>query len=465
MDFPTAKPLSFYDTFTRKKIPFVPLDKSNIRLYVCGPTVYDYAHIGNARPVVVFDVLYRLLKYRFPTVTYVRNITDVDDKINERAKKSGRSIKEITEETTKTFHSDMNALGALTPDVEPRATEHISQMIEMIENLIEKGNAYEKQGHVLFSVPSMPDYGQLSGRNRDEQIAGARVDVAPYKNDPADFILWKPSGSDAPGWHSPWGFGRPGWHIECSAMSKMYLGETFDIHAGGIDLIFPHHENEIAQSRCAFGTCKMANLWMHNGYVTVEGEKMSKSLGNFYTVNDLLKDWPGETIRYALLSGHYRAPLNYSIKGLSDAQAALDRLYQAIRISEDNVPHNALPGVSVLDALADDLNTPLALSELHKLVGAVNKASNNEVKNKIRSELLGSAKLLGLLDEKPEDWFRRGALKSNSPTSSEIEQLILSRNKAREIKDFKKADKIRDELESMGVTLEDSKDGTTWKMS
>ena len=388
---------------------------------VCGPTVYDYAHIGNARPVVVFDVLYRLLKHRFPTVTYVRNITDVDDKINERAKKSGRSIKEITEETTKTFHSDMNALGALTPDVEPRATEHISQMIEMIENLMEKGNAYEKQGHVLFSVPSMPDYGQLSGRNRDEQIAGARVDVAPYKNDPLILFYGNPRVAMLLVGIVQ-GFGRPGWHIECSAMSKMYLGETFDIHAGGIDLIFPHHENEIAQSRCAFGTCKMANLWMHNGYVTVEGEKMSKSLGNFYTVNDLLKDWPGETIRYALLSGHYRAPLNYSIKGLSDAQAALDRLYQAIRISEDNVHHNALPGVSVLDALADDLNTPLALSELHKLAGALNKASDNEVKNKIRSELLGSAKLLGLLDEKSEDWFRRGHRKV-IVTSSEIETI------------------------------------------
>ena len=465
MDAKADKTLSFYDTFSRRRVPLVPLDPKNVRLYVCGPTVYDYAHIGNARPVVVFDVLYRLLKHLFPKVTYVRNITDVDDKINERAITSGRSIQEITDETTRIFHSDMDALGALAPDIEPRATEHIPQMVEMIECLIEKGHAYENQGHVLFNVPSMPDYGQLSGRDRDEQIAGARVDVAPYKNDPADFILWKPSEKDTPGWDSPWGFGRPGWHIECSAMSKMYLGETFDIHAGGIDLVFPHHENEIAQSRCAFGTCKMANMWMHNGYVTVEGEKMSKSLGNFYTVNDLLKDWPGETIRYALLSGHYRAPLNYSIKGLSDAQGALDRLYQSLRLSEDIEQQTAFPGEAVLEALADDLNTPVALSKLHALARRLNKTSDNEEKKKARSEMIGSAKLLGLLNEKPDNWFQKGSKQVSSPTDAEIEKLIQAREQARENRDFGTADEIRDQLKSMGVILEDSKSGTTWKIS
>ena len=409
MDAKADKTLSFYDTFSRRRVPLVPLDPKNVRLYVCGPTVYDYAHIGNARPVVVFDVLYRLLKHLFPKVTYVRNITDVDDKINERAITSGRSIQEITDETTRIFHSDMDALGALAPDIEPRATEHIPQMVEMIECLIEKGHAYENQGHVLFNVPSMPDYG--------------------------------------------------------SAMSKMYLGETFDIHAGGIDLVFPHHENEIAQSRCAFGTCKMANMWMHNGYVTVEGEKMSKSLGNFYTVNDLLKDWPGETIRYALLSGHYRAPLNYSIKGLSDAQGALDRLYQSLRLSEDIEQQTAFPGEAVLEALADDLNTPVALSKLHALARRLNKTSDNEEKKKVRSEMIGSAKLLGLLNEKPDNWFQKGSKQVSSPTDAEIEKLIQAREQARENRDFGTADEIRDQLKSMGVILEDSKSGTTWKTS
>ncbi|MEC8564466.1 MAG: cysteine--tRNA ligase, partial [Pseudomonadota bacterium] len=317
--------LQLHNTLTRTKAPFVPLDPSHVRMYVCGPTVYDLAHIGNARPVVVFDVLFRVLRAAYPAarVTYVRNITDIDDKINQRARESGEAIGDITARTTAVFQADMAALGTLPPTVEPRATAHVAQMIAMIETLIAGGHAYAAEGHVLFSVPSMADYGRLSGRDRDEQIAGARVEVAPYKRDPADFVLWKPSDADTPGWDSPWGRGRPGWHIECSAMSREYLGETFDIHGGGLDLVFPHHENEIAQSRCAHGSDCMAAVWMHNGYVTVEGEKMSKSLGNFYTVHELLADHPGEAIRYALLTAHYRAPWDFSLAGLARAKTAL----------------------------------------------------------------------------------------------------------------------------------------------
>ncbi|MGB1008054.1 MAG: cysteine--tRNA ligase, partial [Thalassobaculaceae bacterium] len=336
-----------HNTLTRTKAPFVPLDPSHVRMYVCGPTVYDLAHIGNARPVVVFDVLFRVLRAAYPAarVTYVRNITDIDDKINQRARDSGEAIGDITARTTAVFQADMAALGALPPTVEPRATAHVEHMIAMTESLIAGGHAYAAEGHVLFSVPSMADYGQLSGRDRDEQIAGARVEVAPYKRDPADFVLWKPSDADTPGWDSPWGRGRPGWHIECSAMSREYLGETFDIHGGGLDLVFPHHENEIAQSRCAHGSDRMASVWMHNGYVTVEGEKMSKSLGNFYTVHELLADHPGEALRYALLSGHYRAPWDFSMAGLASAKTALDRLYQALR---------GLPATAEGDAPGDD---------------------------------------------------------------------------------------------------------------
>ena len=455
--------LVFYDTLTRQKVPFVPLNPDNVRLYVCGPTVYDYAHIGNARPVVVFDVLYRLLKHIYPTVTYVRNITDVDDKINTRALESGRSIREITDETTQIFQEDMRAVGALSPDYEPRATEHIPSMIEMIGVLIEKGHAYATEGHVLFSVPSMTDYGELSGRNREQQIDGARVEVAPYKRDAADFVLWKPSGSEAPGWQSPWGYGRPGWHIECSAMSHMYLGETFDIHAGGIDLVFPHHENEIAQTRCCFGTSSMANIWMHNGYVSVNGEKMSKSLGNFYTVNDLLSEWPGEVIRYALLAGHYRAPLDYSKKGLSDARTALDRLYQSLRSTEQSRWENISPSTQIVDALADDLNTPLALSKLHEIARKLNKVRNADEISKLKSELVSSARFLGFLQQEPDIWFKETVSINSNWSNERIEKSIADREEARLNKDFKEADRIRNELQSNGITLEDGPGGTKWR--
>src|SRR5471032_1013194 len=375
--------LIVYNTLSREKEPFVPLDPAHIRLYVCGPTVYDYVHIGNARPVVAFDVLYRLLKRHYPRVTYVRNITDIDDRIIARAAAKKESIEALTGRTSSAYQSDMKRLGALPPDVQPRATRHIPQMIAMIEVLLAKGHAYAADGHVLFSVPSMPDYGQLSRHSRDELIAGARVDVAPYKKDPADFVLWKPSTDAQPGWDSPWGRGRPGWHIECSAMSGTLLGETFDIHAGGLDLIFPHHENEIAQSRSAFGHAMMAKYWMHNGFLNISGEKMSKSLGNFFTVHELLDQFPGEAIRLLLLSAHYRQPLDFTHDGLQAAKATLDRWYGALR-GRDQTGAAAVPK-AVEEALLDDINTPLAISAVHQLTDP--------------AELLAGAQALGLLQQ------------------------------------------------------------------
>ena len=455
--------LHFYNSLHREKTVFVPLDPAHIRFYACGPTVYDFAHIGNARPVVVFDVLFRLLQAVYPAakVTYVRNITDIDDKINQRARNSGATIAEITAETAKIFQQDMRAIGALPPTVEPRATDHVTQMLAMIEELIALGHAYAAEGHVLFSVPSMTDYGQLSGRDRDEQIAGARVEVAPYKRDPADFVLWKPSDDDTPGWDSPWGRGRPGWHIECSAMSRQYLGEVFDIHGGGLDLIFPHHENEIAQSRCAHGTAAMANIWMHNGYVTVDGEKMSKSLGNFHTVHDLLAKFPGEVIRFALLTGHYRAPLNFSFAAMAQAKAVLDRFYQALRSVTAIAVQPAPPPATVVAALADDLNTPLAISRLHEIAGGLNKASDDDSRARLKAELLAGGLLLGLLQADPEVWFTAGA----GQQESDIEAQITARAAARAARDFARADKIRDDLKAAGIELEDGPAGTTWRRS
>ncbi|MCY4591894.1 MAG: cysteine--tRNA ligase [Alphaproteobacteria bacterium] len=451
--------LFFHDTLTRRKVPFVPLDPAHVRLYACGPTVYDHAHIGNARPVVVFDVLYRLLRHHYPRVTYVRNITDIDDKINARAAESGQDIRELTETTARDFQRDMAAIGSLPPDREPRATEHVVEMISMIEALLAREHAYAADGHVLFSVQSMPEYGALSRLDREQLIDGARVDVAPYKRDPADFVLWKPSAAGTPGWDSPWGFGRPGWHIECSAMSHAYLGKTFDIHAGGIDLVFPHHENEIAQTRCAFGTHAMASVWMHNGFVTVEGEKMSKSLGNFYTVHDLLADWPGEAIRYALLAAQYRAPLDYGRRGLAEARSALDRLYQALRPTGTVEP--TTPSEPVLEALGDDLNTPLALAGLHRQASALNRADTDAERREIAGELRASGLLLGLLQSDPEAWFQAGA--TTGPDEAGIRRLIHARNEARAARDFATADRIRDQLRADGIALEDGADGTSWK--
>ena len=452
--------LKLHDTLTREKRVFTPIDPSRVRMYVCGPTVYDFAHIGNARPVIVFDVLFRLLRHIYGEkhVTYVRNVTDVDDKINARAAERGISIRDLTEETYKNFKQDVAALGCLPPTIEPRATEHINEMKTLIERLVKSDHAYVAEENVLFHVPSMKDYGKLSNRPLDEMIAGARVEVAPYKKDPQDFVLWKPSKPGEPAWPSPAGIktpGRPGWHIECSAMSWKHLGETFDIHGGGIDLVFPHHENEIAQSRCAFHTPVMANFWMHNGFLQVEGEKMSKSLGNFITIHDLLKDWPGEAVRFTMLQTHYRQPMNWTLAGLRESQKTLDHWYE--------LTADAAPGylcADALDALLDDVNTPKAFAALHELRGEAAKGVKPAA-----ACLRASAKLMGVLQNSVAEWsaFRPG---STAVDEHKVVSLIDARNAARRAKNFKEADRIRDELKAMGVELEDTKDGKTkWKIA
>jgi len=455
--------LVVYNTLTRREEEFSPIDPSNVRMYVCGPTVYDLAHIGNARPVVVFDLLYRLLKRRHPRVTYVRNITDVEDKINAAARANRESIRALTERTAEAFHEDMAALNALPPDHEPRATEHIADMIAMIQTLIASDHAYVAEGHVLFSVPSMPEYGALSRRNRDELVAGARVEVAPYKRDAADFVLWKPSAEEDPGWESPWGRGRPGWHIECSAMSEAHLGETFDIHGGGLDLIFPHHENEIAQSVCAHGGRQFVRYWMHNGYVMVNGEKMSKSLGNFFTVRELLDEAPGEAIRLALLSAHYRQPLDFTRELLAQSKQTLDRFYLALRSAP--VEEAAEPDPDLIarveSALDQDLNTPQAIAELHEITTRLNKAKVGE-KAPLRATLVVGGALLGLLESDPETWLKGGE-RPDGLTDGEIEEMIARRVEARKNRDFVTADQIRDELIAQGIHLEDGPGGTSWR--
>jgi cysteinyl-tRNA synthetase len=453
--------LTLYDTLTRQKRLFKPLDLARVRMYVCGPTVYDFAHIGNARPVIVFDVLFRLLRHIYGPehVSYVRNVTDVDDKINARAAERGISIRDLTEQTYKDFKQDVAALGCLEPTVEPRATEYVVKpaaridMIRMIERLIANGNGYVAEGHVLFAVSTMPDYGKLSKRSLDEMEAGARVEVAPYKRNPMDFVLWKPSPSELPGWDSPWGRGRPGWHIECSAMSAALLGETFDIHGGGIDLVFPHHENELAQTRCAFHTKVMANYWMHNGFLQVEGEKMSKSLGNFVTIRELLRDWPGEAVRFAMLQTHYRQPTNWTLTGLREAQKNLDNWYE---LTGDLQPGYLC--ADALNALMDDLNTPKAFAAIHELRSQAVKAKP------AAASLKASAQLIGLLQTSASQWssFRPGSVIIDE---SKVAGLIEARAAARKAKDFKESDRIRDELAAMGVVLKDSKDGTTWEIA
>jgi len=489
--------LRLYNTLTRKKEDFRPLDAGRVRMYVCGPTVYDFAHIGNARPVIVFDVLYRLLRHLYGPehVTYVRNITDVDDKINARAGQDypdlplNEAIRRVTEKTEAQFHADMAALGALDPSVEPRATEHIAQMKAMIERLVANGCAYVAEGHVLFHVAAMPDYGKLSGRSLDEMIAGARVEVAPYKRDPMDFVLWKPSKPGEPSWASPCGIaapGRPGWHIECSAMAEAHLGELFDIHGGGIDLVFPHHENEIAQSRCAHGTKLMAQVWMHNGFLQVEGEKMAKSAGNFVTVHELLEGWrgfawPGEVIRFAMLMTHYRQPLDFSQTALEQAAIALGSFATFA---------SPMSGVAAsrefLDALHDDLNTPRAITELHRLL-KVSRDNASELAVRMASpgamlqdsdyqaagSLAASLSFLGIdIGRYDRNWLQKQAFSNvSSETRSKADALIAARNAARAAKNFKEADRIRDELEAMGITLKDAKDPktgelvTTWEVA
>lgn len=428
-------------------------------MYVCGPTVYDFAHIGNARPFTVFDVLARLLRHIYPNVCYVRNITDVDDKINAASSTQKETIADLTQRTTAAFHQDMAALGNLPPDIEPRATHHIPEMIDIIKTLIGKGHAYEVEGHVLFSVASFPDYGELSRRNQEEMLAGARVEVAPYKRDPADFVLWKPSDEQTPGWDSPWGFGRPGWHIECSAMSVKYLGKIFDIHGGGQDLIFPHHENELAQSRCAHDIPVFARYWMHNGYLTIQGDKMSKSLGNFFTVRDLLARYQGETIRFALLSTHYRQPMDWTETSLDQAKHCLDRLYTALRTC-GQLNGAAEIDLKVIEALKDDLNAPLAISHLHELATMINKTSDEAEQARLGGILKASGALIGVLQQDPESWFHEGI---SGMTPQEIEAQISARREARSRKDFAESDRIRDALLHQGIVLEDGPDGTTWR--
>ena len=512
------------NTLTRRKEAFEPIDPTNVRMYVCGPTVYDRAHLGNARAVVVFDVLYRLLRHTYgeANVTYVRNFTDVDDKINARAAETGRPIRDITDETIGWYHADMDALGALRPDHEPRATEWIGAMVAMIEGLVAKGHAYEAagdprslvelirertdetigwyhadmdalgalrpdqepratewigamismiegliakghayaaEGHVLFDVRSYPAYGALSGRSVDDMIAGARVEVAPYKRDPMDFVLWKPSTEDLPGWESPWGRGRPGWHIECSAMIEAIFGETIDIHAGGVDLQFPHHENEIAQSECAHGGTVFARFWLHNGMLNFGGAKMSKSVGNVERVHELLKQHPPEALRYALISAHYRQPLEWSDGLIEQSVRTLDRLYGTLRDLAE-VRAEALIPASVEAALDDDLNTPQALAELARIAGEARKAGSDEDRSRLKSELLGAGLALGLLQQEAADWFGRGA---SVDDDTRIQALIDERNESKKNRDFARSDAIRDQLAAEGVMLEDTAQGVRWK--
>ncbi|MGJ5132149.1 cysteine--tRNA ligase [Bradyrhizobium oligotrophicum] len=466
--------LRLYDTASREKRPFVPLDPNNVRMYVCGPTVYDFAHIGNARPVIVFDVLFRLLRHLYGAdhVTYVRNITDVDDKINARAARDfpglplNEAIRNVTEVTANQFRSDAAALGSLPPTFEPRATEFVlprpdgkADMVSLIKQLIARGHAYEAGGEVLFDTRSMPDYGALSGRRLDEQLAGARVAVDAHKKNPADFVLWKQSSEDEPGWDSPWGRGRPGWHIECSAMSAAYLGEVFDIHGGGLDLIFPHHENEIAQSRCAHGTSVMANYWLHNEFVQVEGAKMSKSLGNFVTIRDLLADWPGEVLRLNMLKMHYRSPADWTVKGLEESAKTLDDWYRVVADAPGEQP-----GPEIIAALVDDLNTPLMIAELHALRSRA--ASGGETD---RAAFAGSLRFAGFLSDTVAQWEARKQ-QAKGVDAAKVESLIAERTAARARKDFKESDRLRDALAAMGIVLKDGKgaDGkpvTTWEIA
>jgi cysteinyl-tRNA synthetase len=470
--------LRLYDTFTREKRVFAPLNPDHVGMYVCGPTVYDFAHIGNARPVIVFDVLFRLLRHLYGAghVTYVRNITDVDDKINDRAARDfpglplNEAIRKVTQQTERQFHEDVDALGCLRPTVEPRATEHIAEMRLLIEKLVQGGFAYVAEDHVLFSPQAMnaansvlPRYGELANRSLDEMIAGARVDVAPYKRDPTDFVLWKPSKPGEPSWPSPLGIkaeGRPGWHIECSAMSWKHLGQQFDIHGGGIDLVFPHHENELAQTCCAFHESRMANFWMHNGFLQVEGEKMSKSLGNFVTIRELLADWPGEVLRLNMLRTHYRSPIDWTLKGVEESKRVLDSWYDIVG-GDTQALGDADDGVTSL--LNDDLNTSGAITRLHAIAssrtGALGQAQAG-----VKRKLKVSAMLLGLLGRTKKEYLDSNprAIVVNKDL---VETLIASRTAARARKDFKESDRIRDELAAMGVIIKDSKEGTTWEIA
>lgn len=456
--------MKLYNTESKTKSEFVPSNPEHVTMYVCGPTVYSYAHIGNARPPVVFDILSRVLRSQYKKVTYVRNITDIDDKINQSAAEEGVEISVISNRYMQAYHDDLAALGVLPPDVEPKVTEHVAEIHQIILDLIESGHAYEAQGHVLFSVSSYADYGHLSKRDPEELLAGARVEVAPYKKEAGDFVLWKPSSDDQPGWDSPWGRGRPGWHIECSAMAATHLGDTIDIHGGGHDLIFPHHENERAQSTCAHGGTQFVNYWLHNGFVNVDSEKMSKSIGNVLLVRDLLKEAPGEAIRYVLMAAHYRAPLDWNDEVLQQAKSSLDRLYGTLRDMQDLVvPDDICDQIpeNFKQALYDDLNTSKALAELFSLSKQANSSDDEAQRIKYKAALLQSGEWLGLLQQNPHDWFKGD---STQDQADEIDRLIAERIEARNNKDWVRADEIRDTLTEMNVLLEDGASGTRWRI-
>ena len=455
--------LRLYNSLTRRAEAFAPLDPARVTMYVCGPTVYNYVHIGNARPPVVFGVLADLLRRRYGSVVYARNITDVDDKINNAAAELGVPIGTITTKYTAAYQQEMAALGCATPDVQPHATGHIPHIVAMIERLIASGHAYAAEDHVLFSVKSYPEYGHLSRRDPEDMLAGARVEVAPYKRDPGDFVLWKPSGPELPGWDSPWGRGRPGWHIECSAMSEAHLGETIDIHAGGVDLQFPHHENEVAQSTCAHGGKVFARYWLHNGMLNFGGAKMSKSIGNVSRVHDLLAQHPAEALRYALLSAQYRQPLEWSEGLIQQSISTLDRLYGTLRDLGD-LPPPASPAIpdAVEAALCDDLNTPAALAEIARIAGEARRATEPAERQRLKAELLGAGRALNLLQQDPAAWFARGAAGDDD---ARIQGLVDERNAAKKSKDFARADAIRKQLADEGILLEDTAAGVRWRRS
>jgi cysteinyl-tRNA synthetase len=461
-----SKKFFLHNTLGNKKEEFIPNNKEHVKIYACGPTVYSYAHVGNARMAVVNDLLVRFLKTIFTKVTYVSNITDIDDKIIATSQENNIPINILTEKFTKIYNEDMAILGVNLPDIQPKATDHIQEMINLINMLIKNNYAYEKEGHVMFNVPAFKKYGSLSGRNREEQIIGSRVEVAPYKKDATDFILWKPSPSPMPGWSSPWGFGRPGWHLECSAMSEKTLGLPFDIHSGGMDLVFPHHENEIAQSCAAHNKAddvkSFANFWFHNGFVNVEGEKMSKSIGNIRLVHELVKEYKGEVLRMTLLSAHYRQPLNWTKSIIKQNSTMLERLYRTLKDLEniDAYAKSNTISSNIIEGLYDDLNTPKVIAELNVLSNQISSANENK-KIEIKFNLLEVGKILGILQENPDKWLGYG--KSENLEESMIEGLIKNRNEARREKNFDMADKIRDQLKEMGIEIEDTSDGTIWR--
>ena len=456
--------LHLHNSLTGKKELFTPIDPNRVTMYLCGPTVYNYAHIGNARPAVVFDVLNRLLRLHYPHVVFARNITDIDDKINNAAIETGRSIKAISSEFADAYNQDIGALGVMMPDIEPYATDHVAEMIAMIEDLISKGHAYTAEGHVLFDVTTYEHYGELSKRSLDDMLAGARVEVASYKRNPGDFVLWKPSDATLPGWESPWGRGRPGWHIECSAMAAKHLAKTIDIHCGGKDLLFPHHENEVAQSCCANNTRNFANYWVHNGFITMSDQKMSKSLGNIQLIREVLAEINGEVARWVLLSAHYRQSVDWTEETVAQAEKTIDRIYTTLRDAQDVKLDDSM-GIDdkILAALDDDINTPKAFARVNQLAKLLANADTHAEKTRLKSTLLKSCELLGVLQTDPEVWFQQKQA-GGEDIKAQVEQLITERAQARTDKDWGRSDEIRDELDALGVVLEDSPEGTRWSM-